>query len=58
MVAEGLVTEVPLFFQNDGIESHLSKQAKGAVRKFNKYGLPIALDTPEREKQTFKSRGK
>jgi hypothetical protein len=56
LVAEGLLPELPLALQTKGIESHLRKYREPT--KFQRYGLPVPLTTPEKQKsrQQYKSR--
>ena len=56
MVHEGLLPGSPHATQDQGIESHLHKYVLSS--KFSKYGLPLPLSTPEKAKQSFKSRHK
>ena len=56
MVHEGLLPGSSHATDDLGIESHLDKYVLST--KFSKYGLPLPLSTPEKAKQSFKSRHK
>jgi hypothetical protein len=56
MVAEGLLPELPHAFQEEGFETNVRKSSEAS--KYGRYGLPIALSTPEKAQQIFKARGK
>jgi hypothetical protein len=54
IIFENILEELPLKFQDSGIESHVTNV--NVCEKYDKFGLPVPLNTPEKVRQKFKSR--